>query len=270
MPFRSRRRGSRRSGPKSRMSRGRSTRRTTRGRRGLRSQAIRDYKCVTREFLWGSISVVSGATPTPTIVTPAQTVPFVPATGVANGWQLGVNHLFHLTDMPASFVTYAREFDYFKIKGITLKFKPRWDNVNMGTAATLTGPLSAPRVYAHSQHDQTRINSEIPTSGDDIMRYPTHTIYDLTKQRMYHLKPNTMVATATGSTDIVPYSFTPGYNKWQSTVSNGDVFTDPTYFGIQTWMEWQNPPLTNTTPGNNDSVIDIYATYTVCMKEHHE
>lgn len=177
--------------------------------------------------------------------------------------------------MPATFITYVREFDYFKINKITLKFKPRWDNVNMGTAATLTGPLSAPRLYMHTQHDNERVDLEVPTSGDDIMKYPHHTIYDLTKQRMYHFKPNTMMTSTTqgGSTGPGTSALTPGYSKWQSTIFNSagiPAFTDPDYLGIQAWYEWQNPPLTNTTPGNNDSVIDIYATYTVCMKEHHE
>lgn len=273
MPFRSRRRSSRRFVRTSRRRISFKRRRHAR-RGGRRSLAIRDFKSVAREFLWGSISVATGTTPTPNIVTPGQSLPFAPVVGVANGWQLGINTKFKLTDMPASFVTYVREFDYFKIVNVTLKFKPRWNNVNMvnvGTSAN--GPTTAPRCFFHTQHDEQRIELEVPASSDDIMKYPDHTIYDLSQQRMYHLKPNTMMTTSSTAGSIASSFLTPGFRKWQSTLLNSagsPGFTDPDYYGLQAWLEWQNPPEASPTPGENEAVIDIFATYTVQMKEHHE
>lgn len=146
---------------------------------------------------------------------------------------------------------------------IALKFKPRTTCIDSsGVIATGGGaPISftAPRLFLSTNHDVDEL-ATVPTSKNDILKQENHTIYDLSSQRMYHLKPSTSVlvenAGSTSSSNQIQW------NQWQSNAVTGGASVQTLYQGLQCWMEWYTPiPST---------VIDIYATYTVSMRKLQE
>jgi len=108
-------------------------------------------------------------------------------------------------------------------------------------------------------HDVAEL-ANTPASKNDLLKQENHTIYDLTQQRMYHIKPNTTVAIE--NADGTQSSNQIQWNKWQNSAGLGAATDQTTWQGLQLWMEWYNP-----TPGQ---LIDIYATYTVSMRKLQE
>lgn len=146
---------------------------------------------------------------------------------------------------------------------IALKFKPRTTCIdNSGVIASAgASPTSftAPRLFLTTNHDVDEL-AIVPTSKNDILKQENHTIYDLSTQRMYHLKPSTsvLVENAAGGSSSNQIQ----WNQWQSNAVTGGATAQTLFQGLQCWMEWYTPiPAV---------VIDIYATYTVSMRKLQE
>jgi len=127
------------------------------------------------------------------------------------------------------------------------------------TGANISFTTNAPRLFMSTVHDVAEL-ANTPTGKNDLLKQENHTIYDLTQQRMYHLKPNTTVAVE--NADGTQSSNQIQWNKWQNSAGLGLATAQTTWQGLQLWMEWYNP-----TPGQ---FIDIYATYTVSMRKLQE
>lgn len=153
---------------------------------------------------------------------------------------------------------------------ITLKFKPRWGGVVVGpNAATVSnnspGQCTAPRMYLSTDHDVSDL-AITPTGSDDILKQQSHTMYDLSTQRMYKINPSVTTyvdAAHSGSPTAQPNSVT--WDQWQNTAGSGAAPT--LYQGLKMWIEWFNPPPAGV---NALSYLDIYATYTVSMRKLQE
>lgn len=256
--------------------------RPRRGRRSSRAVNIRKaHTKMTREFLWGSLYLAQdGTTASPYIATPdnlgSQTAsPLVKVSGSVATYALGNSQAFSLQDLPPGDVDLVRMFNFYKVDSVTLKFKPRWNNtgqdVSNAEGAMDGGGGGAPRLYMHTQRDAFKIANDTPTL-DYILAYGDHTIYDLSKQRLYHIKPSTTQSAAFnqgGSYIGANATERPTFGKWFATSTGTTLATNEIqYLGLQYFIEWENPPLptvvsATTTIGTQ---IDIFATYTISMK----
>lgn len=285
--FRSRRRAStKRRTAKSYGKRGFKNRSARKSRGGSSRNIARAPHTTTREFEWGSIACNWTGTAgelnfnQPDNLGGIITTPFALQSGTASTYVLGTSASFGLEDLPATFVDFVRNFNFYKIDKISLKFKPRWNttgqdvNQNTSTLGAESGG-GAPRLYIHTQNDPFKINNEVIASGDNILRYGSHTMYDLTKQRLYHLKPSvSLAAMDQANNTILPgvgVANTMAYNRWIDTSFGTAVAAnEAVYQGIQMWMEWENPPIPTGGTAGDHTIIDVFATYTVSMKQLEE
>lgn len=280
--------------------------------RGI-SRAIRRYRRITRntignrpekfsrEFLWGSIETFQdGATPGTNGVRfrqpgnvnasslPTQILtPFTPVSGSAGLLALGASANFSVNDMPASAQAFVRQFNFYKLKSVTLRFKPRWNNTGQdttqqddGAATLLAGGGGAPRLYLHTQHDANKVMNEPILFPDDILKFSDHTVYDLTQQRRYHIKPSVTLGAygnnvGPGTQPLITGANAPKFNQWIDSSAGAQYPTASTndneilHQGVQIYMEWENPPLPTVVappPGTVGALIIIYATYVFELK----
>lgn len=280
------------------------SRRLTRTRMGRKSWRIRKVaridrktiggvaKKVIREFHWGSIdNFQNGTTSVIQFVQPgnlnsggqpvkqATTLPLLSGTAATYG--VGLAAQFSLNDLPATFQAFIRQFNFYRLETVTLKFKPRWNNTGQDTLglvdATQGAGGGAPRLYLHTQHDYNKIVNETIADGEDILKYSTHTIMDLNKEKLYHIKPSVTFGASTNNGSGPGGTGTgnaPAYRKWIDssiavpTTGQNEVVHD----GLQLWLEWENPPLVTVTADTTSTgtVIDIFATYTFSVKELEE
>lgn len=276
----------RRGGPKQvrsrRPSRGFKRRMGRRTSRRSRVNISKAHVTTTREFIWGNFSIngntlqftqpdnVGGAITT--------TIPLI--TGSVALYGNGFSANFSIQDLPTAELAVIRNFNFYKLDSVTLKFKPRWNNTGQDTSVidtTGTGVVGggggAPRLYLHTQHDTNKVANEAITGPDSILRYGTHTLYDLTGQRLYHIKPSTAMASANVTQAAVNPSNTgtlantPTFGRWiDSSFGSASSASEVSYDGLQMWAEWENPPLQATATGLISTVVDVFATYTVSMK----
>lgn len=135
---------------------------------------------------------------------------------------------------------------------------------------TASGFMSSPRMFLNTEHDYNELSGAAPTNKDTILANQKHTVYDLTKQRLYHLKPSTSRAMLVQAGPPPVFEFNSvDYDVWNSTAGLGELGHQSRYLGLQAWIEWENPPPGAAT-GTNSLVLDIYATYTVSMKKLQE
>lgn len=151
---------------------------------------------------------------------------------------------------------------------IALKFKPRWSCVTTGptgqpSAGGAGNPVQAtsPRLFLATIHDALELSA--PTGKEDILKQQRHSVFDLTEQKMFHLKPSTTDYVLSKGAAAVPNGIV--YDKWMTTQAGVLPADASAYQGLNIWCEWEQPP-------SNDGtvVIDIYATYTVSMKQLQE
>lgn len=249
-----------------------------RGRTASRVNISKAHVTTTREFIWGNFSIngtsLQFVKPDNIGGTINTTIPLISGTVALYGNGFGAS--FSINDLPAAELAVIRNFNFYKLDSVTLKFKPRWNNTGQDTnvfglasgGPVLNGGGGAPRLYLHTQHDGNKVANESITGPDSILRYGTHTLYDLSGQRLYHIKPSTTnTMQISGGATSVTYQ-APVFNKWMDTSNGaGSAGAEVKYNGLQMWAEWENPPLQASATGLVSTVVDVYATYTVSMKQ---
>lgn len=252
------------------------TRRVGKKRGPARAKNVKVVR--SREFIWGGFQVsgtAGAASPTQVaLATPnnlgATTVTLFSVPAGSNVWNAGTGHSFSIWDLPAEALAFIQIFEQYRITGITLKIKPlhlatsSTQVVTAGGTTTQIIPSGRLRMFIARVHDPEEVSA--PTSIDDVLRYDTHQIIDLTDTKLIRIIPSTTGMVLDQAGDAVPGP--PQYGKWNSVGTTLTNTTSQLYEGLKVWWEWENPPVTYVGVANAQSFpVEIFATYTVEVKE---